>query len=498
MHPPEPTMPAPARTNPSTAPRSADDPRRRPRTFYVDFARLEATAAGTGAVRAYRPVKTGGPAQPRRVTTVDTEVTALRRNVRDAARAVLTWLASVTQHDGDGNLDRVLDRCLRPGADASEVNYSALATEINTSLGVDFSAKRIQTAVRHLRHAARQSRTRQASGTALPSTSSTLTDRFDALQAKLQTHYDALLQEQGGAVSPLQRAVAHDVLAVLRSAAGRLIECGFGEGIPRHVDLDATRQRFLVFVHQIVRRGRGTGGAGEIGETAGGGTLRDDLGRLLIALNPYDGTAEADMRLVVCGARVVADLAGPGSLPGLMAKLNVLMAGRPMLDSGFFVDQMLALADAAGGLIDNKAARAYMGWVRHQPKDRQTPSPNRVRSYCLNNAATHVLERLYTGELTGGRWFQTAQHCFETMQQHDRGFALLKTTEAIMLSVLAELTGSAGPAQGFFKKLGRAGSLDLLLTLRRFDNSDDLNRLVRRRAQRVHPGLKGQLLVLPQ
>lgn len=479
-------MPTPARTNLSPAPRSADDLRRRPRTFYVDFARLEATVAGTGAVRAYRPVKVGRAGKPSRVTTVDHEVTALRSNVRDAARAVLSWLASVTQHDGDGCLDRVLDRCLRPSPDAAEVNYAALADEINTSLGVDFSAKRIQTAVRHLRQAAAQNQTREVSDAPSP----TLADRFDALQSKLQANYDDLLAEQGGAVSLLQRAVAHDVLVVLRSAAGRLIENGFGEGIPEHVDLDATRERFLVFVHQVVKRGRGTGG--------GGNTLRDDLSRLLSALNQYDGTAEADMQLVVCGAGVVADLAGPGSLPGLMARLNVLMVGRPMLESDFFVAQMLELADAAGKLIDDNPTRAYMGFVRHQPEESQTPGPNRLRSYCLNNAATHILERLYTGELAGGSWFQTAQHCFETMRRHDRGFALIKTTEAIMLSVLAELTGSTEPVHGFFKKLGRDKSLDLLQTLRRYDNSDDLNRLVRHRAESVHPGLKGQLLVLPR
>jgi hypothetical protein len=479
-------MRTPARANSNhTPPYGVDELRQRPRTIYVDFARLESTVAGTDAVRAYRPEYDKAVPAARRVTTVDDEVTGLRVNVQDAARAVLTWLASVTQHDSDGNLDRVLNRCLRPGADASAVNFAAMADEINQSLGMDLSAKRVQTAVRHLRDAA--AKNRDQASVVQTDTKPTLTQRFDALHTRLQANHDKLINDQGQASDTLRRAIAHDVLGVLRASAGRLIECGFGEGIPQHVDLDATRQRFLVFV-QHTARGLGSD------ESC---SVRDDLSRLLSALQNHDDTAEADMQLVVAGANVVADLAGPDSLPGLMARLNILMAGRPMLESDFFVSQMLELADAAGNLIDDKATHAYLGWVRHQPEDRQTPSPNRVRSYCLNNAATHILERLHTGELAGGHWFETAQLCFATMKKHDRGFKLLKTTEAIMLCVLAEMTGSTEPSREFFKRLGQAKSLDLLCDLRKFDNSDALNRLVRHGVIAVYPQLKGQLLVLP-
>ncbi len=476
-------MPTPARTNSNHAsPFGADESRQRPRTIYVDFARLEAI----GAARVYRPTNDDVSSKPSRVTTVDDEVTGLRVNVKDAARAVLTWLASVTQHDSDGNLDRVLNRCLRPGADASAVNYAALADEVNQSLGMNLSAKRIQTAIRHLRDAATQSR-EQVSDKQTVKTP-TLPQRFDALHARLQANHDKLLSGQGQADATFRRAMAHDVLGVLRASAGRLIECGFGEGIPQHVDLDATRQRFLVFVQHAATRGLGADEPCDV---------RDDLTRLLSALHDYDGTADADMQLVVTGANVVADLAGPDSLPGLMARLNILMAGRPLLETEFFVTQMLEIADSAGNLIDDKATQTYMSWVRHQPQDRQAPSPNRVRSYCLNNAATHILERLHTGELAGGHWFETAQRCFDTMKKHDRGFQLIKTTEAIMLCVLAEMTGSTEPSKDFFQQLGPTKSLDLLCDLRKFDNSDALNRLVRHGAIAVHPQLKGQLLVLP-
>ncbi|MEZ6192380.1 MAG: hypothetical protein R3C45_13980 [Phycisphaerales bacterium] len=469
------------RANPIHTTPGVDPDDQRPRTFYVDFARLEAKAAPMADTRAddRRVVSRG------RVTTVDDEVNGLRRNVRDAAGAVLTWLASVTQHQDTGDLDRVLDKCLRPGADTTAVNYAALAQEINQALGLDLSAKRVQTAVRHIRDAAAKQHQQETLAQETPSP--TLAQRFESLQNRLLTNHDRLVDEQGGDQT-LRRAVANDVLCVLRSAAGRLIECGFGEGIPQYVDLDATRQRFMAFVRRVFRDGLGKDNQS---------TLRDDLTKLLSALNQHDDTAEADMQLVVAGACVVCDLTGPGSLPGLLARLNVLMVGRPMLDSEFFVSQMLTLADAAGGLIGQRDTHAYMSWVRLQPKDRRTPSPNRVRSYCLNNAATHILQRLHTGELTGAHWFTTAQTCFDTMMKHDRGFKLVKTTEAVMLSVLAEMTGNTGPVRDFFAQLGRDKSLCLLRDLARFDNSDVLNRLVRRRAESVHAGIASQLLVVP-
>jgi hypothetical protein len=492
-------MPEQARANPNhNEPNGADDSRRQPRMLYVDFAQLEATVSGNDALRVY-----GKPAQRRatvagRVTLVKDEVADLRRNVRDAARAVLTWLASVTQH-GDtgapgspgspgtpGDLDRVLDKCLRPGADTTAVNYTAMAQEINRTLGTDLSPKRIQTAIRHLRDTA-TAKTRHAVSdqeTGKP----TLARRLDDLYARLRTNHDRLLNIEGNSGHTLRRAVAHDVLGVLRSAAGRLIECGFGEGIPEHVDLDATRQRFLAFIRRAADKGLNSDNQS---------SLRDDLARLLGALHDHDDTAEADMQLVAAGVSVVADLAGPDSLAGLMARLNLLMIGRPMLESDFFVSQMLKLADAAGSLIHDRATLTDMSWVRLQPEDRRTPSPNRVRSYCLNNAATHILQRLHTGELTGGRWFETAQRCYDTMIKHDRGFQLIKTTEAIMLCVLADMTGNTDPARELFQKLGGDKSLDLLRDLARFDNSTALNRLVRRHADATHPGIATQLLVLP-
>jgi hypothetical protein len=463
-----------------TTPGGADARAQRPQTFYVDFAEFERTSA----VRA-RSETTRAPG-PQRVSTVEAEVAGLRSNVRDTARAVLTWLSSVTQHDNEDSLDTVLDRCLRPGPDASKLNYAALAEEINRSLGVDLSAKRVQTAIRHLRGEAEPNGAAGASVSESPS----VAQRFEALSERLRVNHDALLSGQEAAGRSLGRSVAHDVLCALRNAAGRLIENGFGEGIPDRVDLDATRDRFLAFVHGVVRRGTATGVGGRES------TLRVDLGRLLSALHDYDASTDADMQLVVTGAAVVGALAGPGSLPGLMARLNVLMVGRPMLETDFFVAQMLELADAAGLLIGDTPTRSYMGWVRNQPEDRQTPSPNRVRSYCLNNAATHILQRLVAGELVGGKWFETAQHCFDTMKKHDRGFKLLWTTEAIMLSTLAELTGSDQAVCDFFERLGSKKSLDLLADLRRYDNSDALNRLVRTYAVSVHLEIKGQLLVL--
>ena len=450
----------------------------RPRTFYVDMAKLEKSSA------VYVNRDTTSKRSSGRVSSVDAEVKGLRRNVQDTARAVLTWLSCVTQHDHEVSLDIILDRCLRPSPDATELNYAALAEQINDTLGLNLSAKRVQTAVRHLRDAGQQAE--QMPKATTPTLS--LAQRFDALRDRLEANHEALLREQNTqADAQLRRSVAHDVLCVLRSAAGRLIENSFGEGIPDRVDLDGTQDRLTAFVHRIVCKGQGG---------TDNNTLRRDLAKLLNALDHYDASADADMRLVVSGAAVVCGLAGPGSLPGVMARLNVMMVGRPILENPFFVAQMLHLADEAGKLIDDTPTCTYLSWVRHQPSDRQTPSANRVRSYCLNNAATHILQRLVTCELTGGQWFKTAQHCFDTMKKHDRGFQLLRTTEAIMLATVAELTGCDDAIRDLFERLGEADSLALLIDLRRFDNSDDLNRLVRSHAVSVHAGLMGQLLVL--
>ncbi len=484
-------MPALSRAIPNRAERANDDSRHLPKTLYVDFAQLEERMSKQDAARLNRSAQVNR--QPsRRITTVNDEVVGLRRNVRDAARCVLQWLAGVTQHGGQNDLDRVLDKCLRPGADTTAVNYTALADEINGALGTDLSPKRVQTAIRHLREAGSS----QGKDTAAaPKRESEQYARFEALRVRLQDNHDSLVSAHDGGGHTLRRAVAHDVLGALRASAGRLIECGFGEGIPQHVDLDATQERFLAFIRRAIPTPPGSSGTPGSDQTPS--TLHEDIDRLLKALKHHDDTPEADTQLVIAGVCVVADLIGPESLFGVMARLNLLMIGRPMLASEFFVGQLLALADTAGDLVHDRATQTDMAWVRLQPEDRRVPSPNRVRSYCLNNAATHILQRLHTGKLAGGQWFTTAQTCYDTMHRCDRGFALLKTTEAIMLCVLAELTGNTAPISAMFQQLGRVGSLNLLTDLARYDNSPELNQLVRTHADAVHEGIASQLLVLP-
>ena len=73
----------------------------KPRVYFVDGSVLGATLESHDT-----------PDQPRRAprpVRIDDEVDAVRKNVRDAARAVLTWLSAVTRHDGDTpDLDAVL------------------------------------------------------------------------------------------------------------------------------------------------------------------------------------------------------------------------------------------------------------------------------------------------------------------------------------------------------------------------------------------------------
>ncbi len=481
MRPPTRTMPVD--DTPVDVPQTRD----RPVTVYVDFGSLE-SATAIPLHPLYQPGSSTPWQRPTHITTTRLELESLRKNVRDPAEAVLRWMSQLIQHNGAIALNDALDRCLRPGPDVTDLNYAALAREVNQTCDTSFSPKRIRNAIKHLR----QNRHIPInSGQSKNQQETDFITRLKALHHRLaDTH--AQLVKCGPSVSRvLRRAVGHEVLGVVRSAAGRLIDCAFGEGIPDQVIPDSIYQHILALAQRMVTDNHASA------IPAPANDLKAHLNRLMASLRRYDKSTEADADLVLTGACVVSCLIGPGSLFGLMARLNVLMVARPLLDSPTFIEQMLSLSDGAGRLIQDRTTQTDMAWVRLQPEDRRIPSPNRLRSYCLNNAATHILQRLYTGELAGSHWFTTAGSCFHTMRKHDRGFRLLKTTEAIMLCVLAELTGDHSASQDFFKRLGETKTLALLLDLARYDNSPQVNGLVRQHAESVYADISTQLLVLP-
>ena len=114
---------------------------------------------------------------------------------------------------------------------------------------------------------------------------------------------------------------------------------------------------------------------------------------------------------------------------------------------------MLKLADAAAALHDDDATRSYLNWVRRLPEDARVPSPLRVSSYCLNNAATRILQRLYLGQIEGDDWLARAGDAIATMHQRDAGFRLLKATWAIQHTVTAHLTGDTSGVDAFFAEM---------------------------------------------
>ena len=462
-------------------------PARRPRTLFLDWADLEATASASTAARiSSRPDASTSSARVRQIISVDSEVQGLRRNVRDSARAVLRWVAAVVDHEGERDLDAVLDRCLRPGPDVQAVNYSALAREIRESTGVILTAKAVRTAIAHLRR--KRSQTTSDSLRGQP-----LKERLDLLRARLSANHQALGGARGfiGADSradtqrdDLLRSVAVDRLAAVRSAASRLIENDYGEHISRDVDVDHLEARFLDFVRDVLR-GRGPGND----------PAARDLHGLLVSLCDYDGSTECDMRIVVDGARVVALVCGPDSLAGLLAQLNVLVAGRHLLDSELYVAELHRVADAAAGLHDDPGTKTFLNWARRQPEDRRLPSPLRVSSYCLNNAATHLLERIFKGTSPDPRAaLRAAQHDLERMRAADSGFGLIQTTEVISLAAVARLTGDPSDIEAHFKRLGGQRTQRVLEDLARYDNCAQLVDAVRARAVGVFPALAHQVI----
>ncbi len=421
----------------------------KPRTYYVNGEVL-------GEVLTAPEPTDARPDAPRsvHVQRIDDAVEGVRANVRDAARAVLTWLAAVVEHDdldADENLDEILRRCLRPSSDPKDVNYAALAQDIRRVTGVKLTAKRVQTAVRHLRKLHAPDDTQTTPQTSERNTKSPEKNRKQndplaagllALRERLADHF-ALIKTIAAAHDARAESTQHapdaarrrelgiDLLAAVRAAAGRVIDRGFGEHIPEHTDLSALEGRFLGYLRDSL--GAGVQGPGfgkdqsKFAETtrAAGQTpshrpqtrqtqpsrLRDDFSALLLTLSHHpltrdpsatpDETAVADVKLVLLGARIVAALLGPDALPGVLAHLNVLVVGRDLIDTDLYVAEMLRLAHAAEALHHDDATQTLLRWCRRQPEalNRKLPGAVRVASYARSNAATRLYERSFLGTI---------------------------------------------------------------------------------------------------
>ncbi|MFG0250212.1 MAG: hypothetical protein ACF8OB_15100, partial [Phycisphaeraceae bacterium JB051] len=308
-----------------------------------------------------------------------------------------------------------------------------------------------------------------------------LQDQLNALHQDLQTNHQLLVSETNDDQANLYRRIGTEILAIVRVAAGRLIENDFGEGIAQDIDIDDVESRFLDFVKDAVTEHQGN-------------TLTRDLHKLLVDLCDYDGSATCDMRLVVNGSRVVCDLLDPDSLPGVMAQLNVLVAGRHILDSELYVTELSRLSEAAYALKNDDATQTYLNWVKRQSSDQRVPSPVRVSSYCLNNLATHVYDRIFTGELAEpANWLPKADDALNKTRQRDSGFDLIPVTELVGLVAHAHLRHSPEIVREHLQQLGESKSIDLLIKLIRFDNCQPLVTEAREHALAVYPQINQQI-----
>jgi hypothetical protein len=285
------------------------------------------------------------------------------------------------------------------------------------------------------------------------------------------------------------RAMGVEVLAMVRSAASRVIDHDFGEGISQEVDLERLSDSLLDFVRDMVRPGGGKTSASE---------AQSEVHHLLVALADYDATVEADMALVTAGSRAVVELMGPDSLAGVMAQLNVLVAGRDLLETELYVAEMVRLAEQAAALREDGSTVRLVRWARRRNREQRLPGPIRVSSYCLNNATTRILDRLHCGELRPTRvWLGRARSLFEMMRGRDSGFQLVRTTEALYLTVAAECGGDVAGVERFFRELGPAKALEVLEDLGRYENCRALVRAVEARAVAAVPELRHQLIRVP-
>lgn len=431
----------------------------RPRLVTVDAAVLDAVVATDDRPADRRTTKAT-------VVAVDEAVGGLRADVRDAARAVLTWLAVVTDHRAivgttrrhreDGGLDRVLRRCVRPGTGLDGLDYTALADEVWRTTNTRLSPKRVQTAIRHLREA-RIELNHQVSRPK----SASLPERAPLL--------DALDRTPAGADSPAERwALAADVLAAVRSAVSRLITHDFAEGVePGAMPEAELAARFAAFDADADPAWRHT---------------------LIDALTRHDGTGEADVRLVLAGAAAVRRLAGSGTLVDTVAQLNVAVAGRDLTDTPTYLRRMLRVARLADRVARDPASKTELNRARRQADaDHRLPSPTRVMSYALNNAATRAIERAFLGEVAADRvdrHLQLAAAAIARMQRRDSGFQLIPATRALHATVAGQHRGTA---DAFWQTIPADKAAALLADIARFDNCRPLVDAVFADARRTHP-----------
>jgi len=431
-------------------------------TVYVDPAKLNRTPGPAD--------KSPGPAQGLRLIGVTEQVTHVRKNVRDAARAVLTWVASVMDQQ-DGELDCVLDACLRPGPDSERVNYAALAERVNAFSGLDLSAKRVCTAILNLRRVHSEAVTRDHAVVA--------TDGLAQLRQRLAANIDSLIVGQDN----VRRAMASELLAAVRTCGGRLIAAPYGEGVAHAMDPASLEGRLIRFVRDAVHD-----------EPA---HLRPDLHRLLNVLEHADGSAESDTAVVVTGARVVCDLMGADSLPGLLAQLNVVVVGRQILGSELYIAELHRLAEASAELHDDADTRRYLNWARRLPEDRRVPTALRVASFARNNLATHLLERIITGELADAAdSLSQAQTAIDAMRHVDGRFRLLPVTEAIYATALAVAGVDEQHVIELFRTMGLDAAATLLADLSQFDSNRQVVEAVRQRAIAALPELRYRFIAV--
>lgn len=457
---------------------------RRYRTVTADLGKLEAvlTRGGGSLVRA----QVDPDQAPRVALDIDHRVDGVRANVQDAARAVLVWLAQVTgpeagQEAGPDQgevLGDVLARCLRPGPDSTRLNYAALAREIESATGCALTPKRVATAIRQLRmnHAGLSS-----SPTPAPQRDP-WTDRRDALT---QACVDRLESSAESAGDP--RALSLHTLSVVRAAVSRVISHSYGEFLPESPDTAVLRAR--------LERNRA------VLDHADRDTDEQSMGRLLEALDRYDATAESDMRLIAAGARAVTTLMGSASLPAVMARLNLLVAGRDLIDHADYVQAMQQIADEAEALHTDDETQRLRRLARSLPEDHRLPSPRRIASYAHNNAATRILHRLFTGEMTGEveAWLQLAQVHLNQLKTGDSGFELIPVTEAIVHTVAGVVSASRETAEAresFWQGLGLVKAVALVERMVKYESCTELVRRCHADARAALPELAEHLVAV--
>jgi hypothetical protein len=404
---------------------------------------------------------------------------------------------------GDSRLfpGEIIERICRPSTDQSDPLFHTEVTRVVATLGGPImSPETAGKAISQIRYALKNFSTSEV---IMPATFEVEVDDVVHRLAKARDELSRLTRgEQRLSSSKLYWGVATEVLAAVRHQAAFYVPKGYGEGIPKSVDIDQLHGAVLGFLDSVISADE---------EPPDPDAIVPAIDTFLNVLKAYDGTIRCAIDLVLTGSKLVVALSGGGSIWGLFSQLNVVVMGKPVMASDKFISEMRRLCDCGERLRDQEAteqgdvARIH-NWINHNyPIEKRLPRPTRFCSYTRTNEATYLLHMLAGSRRAGqpesvdaeAQW-DRVEALIKKLKSTDGGFALNSLTDFLHRAMLADRNGKE--AQGkLVAWLRPAGNLshkqrdfaaELLMQIRDSEDSPELVALGTRYLFTAYPSFR--------